>query len=82
MEGSRLPEVEDAFRILYEDYPPIRLAGNLLFDMIGRAVESCPTLEWGDESAAPTEQAIHVFLYSLKTKSECRADEAGSSYLN
>jgi hypothetical protein len=42
IDGSRVPEVEEAFRVLYEDYPPIRLAGNLLFDMIDRAVSASP----------------------------------------
>ena len=50
VDGAKIPEVETAFRILYEDYPPIRLAGSLLFDMIERAIDTCPTLEWDDET--------------------------------
>jgi hypothetical protein len=81
VEGSRLPEVEDAFRILYEDYPPIRLAGNLLFDMIGRA-EEVPDARVKRRECRADGAGNTCFFIFFKKKLECRADEAGSSYLN
>jgi len=79
VEGSKVPEVEVAFRILYEDYPPIRLAGNLLFDMIDRAVESCPTLEFDDaDSADPLTEKAMMNARNLFTI----ADVDGSGHLD
>jgi len=40
VQGIEVPEVREAFRILYEDYPPIRVAGDFLFSRLEATISA------------------------------------------
>ena len=37
--GAKVPEVVDALRICYTDFKPLRVAGDLIFKVIGEVFE-------------------------------------------
>lgn len=43
IEGVEVPEVRESFRVLYEDYPPIRFGGDFLFQQLESTIKKTVT---------------------------------------
>ena len=66
VDGARQPELRTAFKVLYEDLPPVRLGGDMLFSVVLEGLSSSVAKAPEAARKLPLEQVLFLLFFVNK----------------